>query len=424
MSDGKRRILTGVVAAAVIGYGGWAWYFASPVQPLAKAIRYGDRDEKSTALHQLPQVVATPADVELAIAVLFDALKDPNLEIRAEAAESIRELYSNRQRNLEGAGAKNTALDARAEVVRQALLGAVGDPEAYVRQQSLRAFSICGKADPDAIPPSTLLAMLDDPSESVRAASMEVIVAYDKAMGALLKVGLKHYPSEGVEARTAFQSALVRGRFRAEHLPDLLTTLSSTDMDLQHSGMLGLAAMGPEARSAIPAVTECIRRALDLPRRPPGSDNFDPDLVRTGLRTLVQLSPRDAPASEVVTFLREFLTMPKATPWNFFACYELACLGEEARSAIADVLRVFETIPVGAHGRYQATRSLAHLAKGTDMQPRVLDALVKAWKAHPDSKIEPGVYEALIELRPDSEKLLPEVREFKGDVYLNPYFKR
>ncbi len=414
-SSGKSktlRVLAGFVALGGIVLAVGAWYYASPVRPLARTIRRGDPEQRATAIHEMAQVVETPIDVQIAVPVLIEALKDPVMEVRAEAAQAFALIYSPRAPNQKGNPSRKPALDICQDEVGQALERSFGDPEGFVRQTAVGAYLVCMQTDRRDVPPPALVALVDDPSEGVRGAAIRGFASYDKGPETLLRVGLKRFLAEGPLARRAFNQVFASARFRRDHVPMLMELLESPEESVRLMGIRGLARAGAEGRSAIPALIAYIRRERDRPQ-----EILDPSAapwsnsLGVAITALVDVTPEGQPADEVVRLLREFLAMPRFARLQPDLAYWLAVLGPPARAAIPDLLRIFDSLPPRTHDRQQVARSLAHLARGTDAQPEVLAALIRAWKATPRSDRWSDIDDALIELRPDSEKLLPEVRQ-------------
>ncbi|MBC7968787.1 MAG: HEAT repeat domain-containing protein [Verrucomicrobia bacterium] len=181
---------------------------------------------------------------EAATAVMIAALKDPNPKVRAEAANAI------------------AALDPKAQAAIPALLVALKDPESQVRYNAAQALRFMGAAAKVAIP--DLIKALSD----VEADGSYFMV--NGAVDALIDICLASKvvpPALIATLRQRNPPAKLRGTFVLSELgalarvatPELTMVLRDSNPFVRLHAVIALGKIGKPAKAATPALTKLLK---------------------------------------------------------------------------------------------------------------------------------------------------------------------
>ena len=199
-----------------------------------RLILHGSVSERRKAAYDL-QVVTEDTDIERVMAVLVRASEDRDVEVRAAAAASLSVLASEIVRRPDRTPAEQGWTKRRLDVATRALTRGLSDPEPAVRASAVRGFGELGKSGKVALPPE-LFAALNDETSAVRQATF-------KAMGAV--------------------------QLTPAAVPTLIEALGSRDREDRFHAAWLLGRLGPEAKSAVPALLAILKASL----RPAGTED-------------------------------------------------------------------------------------------------------------------------------------------------------
>jgi HEAT repeat protein len=278
----------GVVVVAV----GWRiiWERKHPAAAPGRKIQQGDPGARIAAIHELENLGGV--DPEVAIPALVLGLQDPDATVRAAAAGALV-LATNAAGPVDSAhGEVRNAVDAlmrsvkdeRAEVraavvqalwmiaitrtagsidrsrVFDTLVEATGDQDPEVRLSALRGVGAVGLGVVD-VPPTVLVAAMEDEREPNRAAAAFALVHFRRGLHRLVPTLLRSLESARPELRAKYLEVLgaIRApQFPAEAEPALITILASADAEVRALAASSLATYKEAPPEAIPALIRCL----------------------------------------------------------------------------------------------------------------------------------------------------------------------
>jgi HEAT repeat protein len=296
-------LVIGVIAVAV----GWRiiWEQKHPAAAPARKVQQGDASARITAIHELEALGRS--DPEVAIPALVRGLDDADPTVRAAAASALV-LATNVGSGAESArdqvriavdALMRSLKDERAEVraavaqslwmiaISQAgpagsfnrsqvfdrLVEATGDPDAGVRLAALRGVGAVGLGVVD-VPPSVLVAAMDDELEPNRAAAVFALMHFRRGLHRLVPTLLRSLESARPESRARYLevlSAIRSPQFSAEAEPALVTMLASADAEARALAATALATYKETPPEAIPALIHCLADSRGTKPAGPGA---------------------------------------------------------------------------------------------------------------------------------------------------------
>jgi hypothetical protein len=394
-----------------------------PIGGIIRDIERGDEVQRAQTITLLRYGVAE-ADFVQVFPYLITAMKDPSEMVRNAAAAVVGDLSQHFSRDPSAAEAALTALlDDKSPALRDRALIALGN------------VARSGKLD---APPPRLVACLDDETAQVRASAIKALIEYGKGPELIVPVALRRMPTENPDMAAAFEDLFWHVRLEPSVLPLLIEGLSSENTDLRRCCTAAINHMGRDARPALPAILNLIRKELAEPR-PPGAEFAHSTIVGMAAGAIGEVAPdTDAPPGWV-ELLCEILNrgndperrsrtdrpaskVPSTKaidPGREFAVAEavwsLGIFGRSAAPAVPLLVLTFESSKDSPNNLVGlSAEALAAISRGTPDEDRVLASLAKAWKTAPETQ-KAALARALRCLGPKSQELVPELRRFPPD---------
>jgi HEAT repeat protein len=298
------------VIGVVVVAAGWRinWERNHPAAATARRIRQGDAGARIATIQELGNLGRV--DPEVTIPALVSCLGDQDPTARAAATMALVTATN-------GAGAaeaaygevlkavsalirslKDERADVRASIVQAlwmiaitwpgppgvidrpriygTLVAAAGDADAGVRIAALRGIGAIGPHDVDT-PPPVLLAALEEPSETNRAAAVFALVHFRRALPKLVPALLRSLESAPPEIRPKYREVLAAIRapkFSADVIPALIAVLGSADAEARSLAAWSLTTYKDEAHAAVPALIRCLADSRGT--SPPGPESPQP----------------------------------------------------------------------------------------------------------------------------------------------------
>jgi hypothetical protein len=320
-----RRFQNGVRALVVlVGCCGillWAlrhlWESSHPASGAARGLQARSPSERVDAARELMRIGI--GDSHDAIPPLVSALNDPEAEVRAAAAESLKTVASvavnaGSAHDLvqESIAALIGSLNDRESAVRMAVVDALatilasrrggevvdlesvfaaftemlGDPVANIRIAALNGLGTTARMLA-VEPPPALAALLDDESDVVRATALRSVACFQRGLDAWIPMILRALDrdSESVVGQTLPQEVgvLRPPAFSAVVLPTLIGALDSRNYHVRICAASLIAALRHEGCPAVPKLIEIVLTPIDSMKT--GADQFsqmDWRLARAG----------------------------------------------------------------------------------------------------------------------------------------------
>ena len=228
-SSRRLALLLGLMVCLFMTWGGLTIWDNLTCSDPVRLIHLGSVSERRKAAYDLG-VVTEDTDIERVMAVLVRASEDRDVEVRAAAAASLSVLASEIVRRPDRTPAEQGWTKRRLDVATRALTRGLSDPEPVVRASAVRGFGELGKSGKVALPPE-LFAALNDETSAVRQATFEVLGAVQLTPAAV---------------------------------PTLIEALGSRDREDRFHAAWLLGRLGPEAKSAVPALLAILKQPFDL----------------------------------------------------------------------------------------------------------------------------------------------------------------
>jgi len=384
---------------------------------IIRELETGDAGQRTNTIALLRFEPMTPAEFAQVFPFLIQAVKDESAMVRNAAAVVLGDLIGRYGQQESGTGEPEPNGTARVPSLEEQIVSLLDEPSPALRAAAagyLRTLAAIRQLD---APPPRLVACLDDEDETVRAAAAASLIEYGQGPELFLPVALRRLPSEGPVAFREFTRILWNLRFRPTVLPLLIEGLSSDDALVCVSAATVLNHMGPDGRTARPAVMALLRKELETPH--PRSERKDRDtsgvdIIEQTSEALVQLSPDGDPLPGTFEILCEVLKRPNETRQHA-AAWSLGFLGRAAAPAVPLLIATFEGAPQTADDlRGTIALALAVICRGTPEADRAVASLAKAWKGAPQRQ-KTDLAWALRSLSPKSDQLVPELRQWPRD---------
>jgi HEAT repeat protein len=343
-----------------------------------RLIHFGSVSERRQAAYDL-HVVAEDTDIERVMAALVRASEDRDVEVRAAAAASLSALASEIVRRPDRTPAEQGSTKRRLNVATRALAKGLSDPEPKVRASVVRGFGELGKSGKVALPPE-LFAALNDETSSVRQATF-------KALGAV--------------------------QLTPAAVPNLIEALGSRDREDRFHAAWLLGRLGPEAKSAVPALLPLLKEPFDLQERKTtrlvGSTG---DPACTAARALGQIGASE----EGIAILAEMLSsdVPERVSC---AALGLRDLGPRAIAAVPKLVAAYDKLLKSKQhviGQMSISDAIGWIAAKSTSAPDAIAILVRALESG-DEWIRRGAVEALGRFGEDAAAAIPKLRSLEQD---------
>lgn len=385
-------------------------------KPLAELIK-NPRASKERRIQALLTLSLAPAPDEAIVAIMADALKAPEAEIRAMAVHGVMamtpkpksviptllELLGDEELE-KGAKSLPLAVFGMTDIVAMALgymgpeaipgLGRIlqnDDHNVQARTRAAKALARMGRKAKEA--QSILEAGIKDKNPTV---ASESACAYVQVGGDLsksvsvLREGLKQ-ESPAILCNTC--SAIERIGFRAKELvPQLTPLLKHSNREVRISALRALKELGPAAKSSVPHIVELLK-------------SNDDDMRGEAASTLERLGPL---AREALPALLEQLSNPK-TPGLSSVVAALGKIGPDAKAAVPALTNLLKT-----GDTYLAASALETLGQ---IGPEAKDA-VPTIITHLDNMSEyrrGDAARALGRIGPNAKEAIPMLRNLLED---------
>jgi HEAT repeat protein len=350
------------------------WKRTDPV----RVIRRGNVTERRRAAQELG-VVGGDTDFETVMVALVRALKDPDGDVRAAAAESLGAVGSGLLRRPARTSAEQAWTRQQVQVATRALTASLSDAEPSVRESAISGFSLLGKASKVDLPPE-LLAGLKDESPSIRRAT-------SKALG-------------NVQLSPAA-------------VPILIEALEGGDREIRFHATELLSRLGPDAKQAVPALLATLREPWDAEERKRSQRvGWDWDPACGAAKALGRI----ATSEEVIANLARMLSSDIAERTSS-AAEGLGDLGPPAVAAVPSLIAAYEKV-VGSRqhtiGQIRIPSALARIAPGSRSAPEALAILVRALDSG-DVSVRLGAAQAVGRFGRDATRAIPKLRTLERD---------
>jgi len=428
-----------VVLVACLGVIAWKWNLSQgsrrppTTSGWVEKLRFGDLDTRKDAIQELSTAGAD--DVTSVAPALIGALEDPDDSVRNEAVLALGR-YLVAALKARGAAVSEQARAAATgliEVIKEdgdgstrasaafaaaSLLRALKDAGIKPDQSRaddpidprtmLRAFNAALARDPesrlallapyqslgqiDEPAPPVLLAALDDPSSMVRSHALLALSQFTSGVDRSVLVLLKDAelkPREGLQvAKGAGQGSDLRRAAERLHptaavVPILAKGLESQDPDVRGVAVVLLGRVGPDARSAAPALIAATRAMIQSGGGEAGDDgpSFSDHAV-----ALVQILP----AEEATSILSQSLRPDHRATRNA-AARALGKLGPRGQAAVPILLKALAEAADPAAGRVddrytaEIIGSLGQIALAASLPKPTADEVIEALSRSLDS---------------------------------------
>ncbi|MGC8639466.1 MAG: HEAT repeat domain-containing protein [Isosphaeraceae bacterium] len=224
-----------------------------PIWPVISRIDHGDSTEKTVAIRELYGVRLGPGEFAQVFPCLIQAMKDEAEMVRFAAAEVV--------------GDRVGLIDPKScPAAATALAALLDDSSPTLRARAAKSLGFVAHRGKLDAPPARLVACLDDDDEQVRIDASEALVEYGQDPELLVPVALRRIPTESPHARNAFTDVFWHVRLETSVLPALIAGLSSENSEIRHGCAGAINHMGQEARSALAAILNLLRKEIDTPR--------------------------------------------------------------------------------------------------------------------------------------------------------------
>ncbi len=377
-SSQRLALLLGLMVCLFTTWGGlriWDnWTRSDPV----RVVLVGGVPERRKAAYDLRSVTAD-RDIEKAMAVLAPASEDKDVEVRVAAVASLSGLASEIVRRPDRTPAEQDWTKRRLEVATGALTRAISDPEPAVRVSAVLGFGELAKGGKVALPPEVVAALKDD-SKSVRQATFE-------ALGAV--------------------------RLTTPAVPTLIEALGSRDREDRFHAAWLLQRLGPEAKSAVPALLAILKQSFDLEESKttrPVDRTGDP--ACTAARALGQIGASE----EVIASLAVMLSsdVPERVSC---AALGLGDLGPRAVAAVPQLIAAYDRVLRSkSHviGQMSISDAIGRIAPKSPSASDAIAILVRALDSG-DEWVRRGAIQALGNFGKDAAAVLPKLRTLERD---------
>ncbi|MGE3806225.1 MAG: HEAT repeat domain-containing protein, partial [Gemmataceae bacterium] len=292
-------------------------------------------------------LVRVGGDPDRPMKLLGELLKHEVTAVRWHAADACRRIGS------------------KAAPAIPALIQALKDSEAAVRRQAAQALEVQGEAARAAVPELTRLLEDDEFVRRDAARALEAIGPGEDSVAALVKAF--HRDLGQIYPNPAGESLKKLGSRAKSAVPELTAILKQTK-DFDAVGVMEvLAAIGPEAASAVPTLIE----VLSTPTEDPGPKGkpVGPRLRSEAIRTLAKIGPAAAPA------VPKLIEMMSQDNNRAEIAHTLGAIGPEAKVAVPKLLPLLTD--KDAEVRAWSAAALIRLTGKTDEYLPVLLTIVR-----------------------------------------------
>jgi HEAT repeat protein len=455
-----RRLQTGVrtliVLVATCGVTFWAarflWESQHPAYGVARGLQARSLSERVNATRLLVQ--AGVGDNAIAIPPLTAALSDPEAEVRVAACEALTSLVA-------GAVRAGTAADA-VLAANSALMRSLKDGKQEVRIAAARSLeyivSSKGSArvidldqvfvvtsellcDQDADvriaalgalggtarilthgPPAALRANLADDSSLVRAAAVKALACFQRDLDMWIP-GIFEVLEREENARvlSAYPNPLWEVRppkYSAAAIPALVKGLSSRHRGVRVLVCGLLAALGPDARPAIPNLIKTMLSPIDTTMVGRMGHPASWDSAWAAAQALSKIAVGTPSAGEVIDALTEVVR----TGYPLRRVAAADALSDFGRDAVGAVPALIEVVRENAATKSafgdgaSAARTLGWIAVGTPMADEAVSCLTEALRAESQYTREEAL-DALVRFGPKAAASIPRIRALTDDPY-------
>jgi HEAT repeat protein len=436
-TDGPRRVRFGIkVLLAIVGTCA-AFYGAVRLtqdrglsRTSAEAIRRlrsSSAVDRAAATSELESVERS--EVPLVIPQLMTVLKDPDSEVRAQAARSLSRvltealiagddgteiraglvalLEASRDRQpivriwaimgmqiiadrvayakLEARGARPakppTNVDERRWV--SAFLAALSDSNSEVRAAAARALGPVGSRNNSTLP-TPLIAALEDEASELRIAAASALPHYKSGLEPTLPILFRLLEHDEIGVRKASDLALREIQPSVEYLPVMLGALTSPNPVVRVATIEFLTRLGPDAKAGVPALIEMLNAKGDPePIQPPSERTIALHNERYRLtEALARIAPKTEYAGDAVSALSDQLKLDDRSAKES-AASALAQFGPAAGPAIPILLEQIRLPRNSNEPAFQRSyaRTLARIAPQTTSAGEVATALLELYQS-------------------------------------------
>ena len=255
----------------------------------------------------------------------------------------------------------------------------LSDPEAAVRASAVRGFGELGKSGKVASPPE-LFAALNDETSSVRRATFE-------ALGAI--------------------------QLTPAAVPALIEALGSRDREDRFHAAWLLGRIGPEAKSAVPALLAILKQSFDLKdKKTTRLVNRTGDPACTAARALGQIGASE----EVIASLAEMLSSDVPEQVSC-AALGLRDLGPPAVAALPRLIAAYDKVLKSKQhviGQMSISDAIGRIAPKSESAPDAIAIMVRALDSG-DEWVRRGAVQALGSFGEDAAAAIPKLRTLERD---------
>jgi len=343
-----------------------------------RLILHGSVSERRKAAYDL-KVVAEDTDIERVVAVLVRASEDRDVEVRGAVIASLSVLAAEIVRRLDRTPAEQGWTKQRLDIATRALTKGLSDPEPVVRASVVRGFGELGKSGKVVLPPE-LFAAFNDETSSVRRATFEALGAVQLTPAAV---------------------------------PTLIAALGSRDPEDRFHAAWLLGRLGPEAKSAVPALLAILKESFDLQeRKTTRLVDGTKDPACTAARALGQIGANE----EVIASLAEMLSsdVPERVSC---AALGLRDLGPRAVAAVPQLIAAYAKVLQSKQhiiGQMSISDAIGRIAPKSARAPHAITILVRALDSG-DEWVRRGAALALGSFGEDAAAAIPKLRTLEQD---------
>jgi HEAT repeat protein len=397
------------------------------IPPLVRLLRDPDADVRVEAARALGPATSAAArsganePARAAIRAVLESLNDPQPSVRTAGVTALGSI----------AATQNSSPEIVPRDLVAALAEMLRDPDATVRVGTIGSLGLAGPVAA-ADPPEGLIAALNDEANFNRTAAASALSRFERGYDLLVPVfagtiekirvrsgdGTDKVNDDDSALRTICLQALrrMRGKLSAAAVPAVIAALKNRDREARYEAVALLQALGPDARAAVPALIDVLKRdPIDeqrLGRGDPNADAWDPG--SKAAHALVAIAGNSESVANVVVALTDAVRSGHPERRHAAAVALPSCRPKTAVvpaiPALIQMLRDSDTISYGYDIGTVAAMALGGLAPGTPSADEAIAALTAALGAE---RKRFAVINALARFGPAARSAVPQLKRLK-----------